>query len=95
MRHRPRTDRNHGDIVKALRQAGCSVLSMASLGNGVVDILIAKNGHLALAEIKDGEASPSKRKLTPDQVKWISQWKSKIFLLQSVEDAIKLSNAMV
>lgn len=95
MRKYGRVDKPHRDIVAALRKAGCSVLSMASLGNGVVDILIAKNGHLALAEIKDGDASPSRRQLTPDQVKWISQWKSKIFLLQSVEDAVKLANAMV
>lgn len=94
MRKYGRVDKPHRDIVAALRKAGCSVLSMASLGNGVVDLLIARNGHLALCEIKDGEKSASRRQLTPDQVKWISQWKSKIFLLQSVEDAIKLAEAM-
>lgn len=91
MRHRPRTDANHTAIVAALRTAGCAVQSLAATGGGVPDLLLSKNGHCCLAEIKDGE----KKQLTPDQEKWIANWKSRVFILRSVEDAVRLANAML
>lgn len=91
MRARPRTDANHTTIISALRTAGCAVQSLAALGGGVPDLLVSKNGHCCLAEIKDGD----KKGLTPDQEKWIANWKSRVFILRSVEDAIRLSNAMI
>lgn len=95
MRHRPRTDANHTAIISALRTAGCAVQSLAAIGSGCPDLLVSKNGHCCVAEIKDGKRAPSQQKLTDDQEKWIANWKSRVFVLRSVEDAIKLSNAML
>lgn len=95
MRARPRTDSNHQSIVAALRTAGCAVQSLAAIGSGCPDLLVSKNGHCCVAEIKDGKRAPSQQKLTDDQEKWIANWKSRVFVLRSVEDAIKLSNAML
>lgn len=95
MRHRPRTDANHTSIIAALRTAGCAVQSLASVGSGCPDLLVSKNGHCCVAEVKDGERAPSQQKLTTDQEKWIANWKSRVFVLRSVDDAIKLANAMI
>src|SRR5580700_7594734 len=51
MRHRPRIDANHVEIVKALRQAGASVQSLAGVGKGCPDLLVARAGQMWLIEV--------------------------------------------
>ena len=92
MRLKARIDSNHSAVVKALRACGCSVQSLASLGHGVVDLLVGRNGVNFLMEIKDGSKSPSQRKLTPDELEWIAAWKGKAHVVHSVEEAIKVVN---
>jgi Holliday junction resolvase len=74
MRRAAKTDDNHRSIVKALRKAGCNVLSLAAVGNGCPDLLIQRLGVLYLLEVKDGEKYPSQQKLTPHQVKFRKDW---------------------
>lgn len=70
MRRRARTDLTHAPIVKALRDAGCLVQSLASLGHGVPDLLVANwHGDLFLLEVKSDDED-----LTPDQVAWHARW---------------------
>ena len=45
MRKFGKTDANHADIVDALRRVGASVVSLASVGNGVPDLLVGFNGR--------------------------------------------------
>ena len=49
MRRAARVDSNHIEIVKAFRKLGCSVLSLASLGKGVPDLLVAVHGVVDLS----------------------------------------------
>jgi len=74
MRRAARTDENQEQIVKALRAVGASVQSLAAVGHGVPDLLVGYEGKNILIEIKDGNKTPSKRKLTDDQVKWHESW---------------------
>ena len=75
MRRAAKVDENHGEIVEALRSvSGVTVCSLAGLGFGCPDLLIGARGKTWLAEIKDGEKTPSRRSLTADQVKWIERW---------------------
>jgi hypothetical protein len=74
MRRAARTDENQEQIVKALRAVGASVQSLAAVGHGVPDLLVGYQGKNILIEIKDGNKTPSKRKLTDDQVKWHESW---------------------
>ncbi len=60
-----RIDANQPDLVAFFRAHGCEVESLAAVGKGVPDLLIAWGHKLALVEIKT-EAG----KLTPDQVKF-------------------------
>lgn len=90
MRFRAKVDANHGEIVKALRQAGCSVQSLAQLGKGVPDLLVARNGFMWLMEVKDGDKPPSGRKLTEDELSWGSRWKGPVYTVLSVAQAINV-----
>lgn len=58
-----RRDANHADIVKVLRAYGAYVIDIAGVKNAF-DILVAHKGRLFCVEIKDGDKTPSQRKLT-------------------------------
>ena len=62
-------------IVKALRQYGCSVTHLHEVGRGCPDLLLGIHGKTGLLELKDGAKPPSARKRTPDQEKWMAEWK--------------------
>jgi hypothetical protein len=88
-RRAARIDDNQRDIVTALERAGCTVQSLASLGEGVPDLLVGvpmrmEFGHGGLAmwqiparniiiEVKDGAKPPSRRRLTEDQIKTVDK----------------------
>ena len=86
-----RTDDNQKTIVKALRQIpGCTVESLAAVGKGVPDILCGYMGRNYLIEIKDGSKSPSRRKLTPDQIDWHNAWCGTVHIVTCHEDALEV-----
>jgi Holliday junction resolvase len=76
MRRAARIDDNQVSVVKALRKAGCKVLSLAAVGDGCPDLLVYRPAteSLHLIEVKDGEKFPSQQKLTPKQVEFHDEW---------------------
>lgn len=88
-----RTDRTHGEVVAAFRAAGCSVQSLAAVGGGVPDLLIGMSGRAFLVEVKDGQAPPSARRLTPAQLAWREAWRGPWALVHSAEEALALVKA--
>lgn len=94
MRRAAKVDRNHSEIVKALRDAGCGVLDLSAIGHGCPDLLVHPPTYpscrfAVLLEVKDGLKSPSQRKLTPDQEKFHAAWKGYIHVVTSVDEALK------
>jgi Holliday junction resolvase len=85
MRLRAKTDDNHAEIVKYLRAVGCSVLSLASMGKGCPDLLVGKYGHNFLMEIKGGNG-----KLTADEKKFHDNWRGRIAVVHTMEEAISI-----
>ena len=86
---RARVDRNELEIVKALRQMGCTVERIRSLRPGCPDLLIGRFGVCYLAEIK----VPKTGRLSEGQVKWHAEWQGgKPVILRSVDDAIAFVN---
>lgn len=83
-------DANQNEIVKALRQIGCSVQSLASVGKGVPDLLVGFRCVNFLIEVKDGSKPKSAQKLTPDQIEWHGNWQGKVFVINSIDQAIDL-----
>jgi len=83
-----RIDANQNAIVKALRDHGAYV-RIVTQGDGLPDILCAYKGVTALLEVKDGDKSPSHRKLTPAEEKFFKEWTGGILVVvNSVQEAL-------
>ena len=90
MRRAAKVDANQEQIVSALRKAGASVQSLASVGKGVPDLLIGFQNQTLLMEVKDGNKSPSQRLLTEDQMKWHQQWRGgAVSVVDTVDAALR------
>ena len=75
MRKHGRTDANQKEIVGFLRAIpGVTVISLASMGKGIPDILVGYRGSNYLFELKDPDKPPSARALTPDQREFHAAW---------------------
>jgi hypothetical protein len=84
MRRAARVDTNHAAIVAALRAAGASIVSLASLGHGVPDLLVCGAGWCRLIEIKTPTG-----KLTSDQVAFAAHWQGPpVVIVRSVDEAM-------
>ncbi len=83
-----KVDSNQSKITKALRDFGCSVQHLHSVGKGCPDLLVGYKGSNYLLEVKDGEKPDSARKLTPDQVIWHYDWNGQVAIVTSPKEAI-------
>ena len=83
-----RTDANHTEIVTALRQLGCSVLSLAPLGNGAPDIAVGWKRVNIFMELKVAGKSPSAKKLTPDEQIFAKNWRGQVATVECLNDAL-------
>ena len=86
-----KTDRNHAEIIKALRKiSGISVFSTHAIGKGFPDIVIGYKDKNYLIEIKDGTKPPSARKLTIDEVKFHDGWKGQVDIICDIDELLKI-----
>ena len=83
MRRNARVDSNHTEIVAAFRKLGASVLSLANLGRGVPDLLIAWCGVTMMVEVK-----APKGKETEDQLQFFEGWQGQIFIVRDTEGVL-------
>jgi hypothetical protein len=100
---RKRVDSNHAEIVAALRKAGYSVQSLASIGKGCPDLLIGvpagkQEGNFCFA-LNIGfnllmEVKMPDKKLTPDESKFASKWQGPWVIAHSAEQALSLVGLM-
>lgn len=81
-----KVDANQPAIVAEFRRLGASVQVLSTVGQGCPDILVGYQGENLLCEIKHGEKPPSARKLTPDQVKWHSDWRGSVHIVETLDD---------
>ena len=84
-----RVDDNQQEIISALRKAGVLVLPLHEVGKGCPDILCGFRSTLVLLEIKDGNKPPSRRKLTPEQERFHTDWKGFVRVVSSVDEALE------
>jgi Holliday junction resolvase len=91
MRRAAKKDDNHNEIVRALISVGAVVVDLSGVGDGIPDILVGFRGQTLLLEIKDGNKSPSKRKLTEAQLKFHANWNGgPLAIVDSVESALRM-----
>lgn len=84
MRTAARIDANQGEIVAALEACGCTVRSLAALGDGVPDLLVGLRWRNVLLEVKG-----PKGKLTPDQRRFLAAWRGEWYIVSTVDEALK------
>jgi len=87
-----RTDGNHAKLIKQMRQIGMSVHSTHAVHDGFPDVVCGYKGINYLFEIKDPLQPPSKRKLTPDEIKFHDNWKGSSHVIETIEDVITIIN---
>jgi hypothetical protein len=92
MRRIARVDGNHEAIVSCFRAAGCSVQSLAQVGDGCPDLLVGINGINVLVEVKDSTQPPSRRLLTLAQLKWHDEWRGWVHVVTTIDKALLLVN---
>lgn len=94
MRLKARLDDNHKECEDQLRQIGCLVLSLAGVGKGCPDLLVARDGRLHLfevkREIKKGKVFPSKSKLNEKQIEFALLWRDYVTTVRSPEEAVRV-----
>lgn len=90
MRRRARIDANQPAIVKALRDMGATVQSLAAVGKGCPDLLVGAHGFNLVFEVKDGSKMPSSRKLTPMEIEWFDSWEGQVEVVETPERALEI-----
>jgi hypothetical protein len=91
MRRAAKIDANQTAIVDALRAAGATVQSLATVGGGVPDLLVGVRGKTYLLEVKTpkGKRNPKPAPTTEDQDRWFSVWRGdRVRIVTSVEQAL-------
>lgn len=82
--------------MNALRDYGAAVHSLAGLGNGMPDLLVGYKGCTILMEVKDGDKSPSRQKLTDYQVTFMANWTGgPLAIVNDVESALRILKMVV
>lgn len=90
--NRNSTDLNQAEIVKALRDKGVVVFITTAVKN-FADLVTAYNGTWCVLEVKDGSQPPSKRRLTPGELKAVGLANSvgcQIYVVNSVDEAVNV-----
>jgi len=80
-----KVDANHSEIVRALRDTGAFVQSLADVGNGCPDLLVSFRGRWFVFEVK----SPG-GKLTPDETKWHNAARASVFVVFNPNEALRV-----
>lgn len=94
MRKFAKVDTNQKEIVDALRKAGATVQSLATVGKGCPDIVVGYRGKNMLMEIKRNDVPPSQQKLTADELAWHEAWRGMVAIVKSPEEALQAMEFM-
>ena len=88
-RRASKVDRNQSEIVKKLREVGCTVQLLHTVGQGCPDILVGYRGSNFALEIKDGLLPPSARKLTEPEAAWHRDWRGHVAIVNDADEALE------
>ena len=77
-----KVDANQPEIIAAFRALGCSVHDCSGVGQGFPDLVVGCAGVNMLVECKTDEGT-----LTPDQVRFIDEWRGLVYIIRSAQEA--------
>lgn len=88
-----KVDANQADIVRALTAAGATVLSLAPIGKGCPDLLVAYGAPVAmfLLEVKN---KAGKNKVNEAQKNWHADWLAPVHVVLNPEQALRAIGAI-
>jgi Holliday junction resolvase len=89
MRRAAKVDANQAQIVSALEAAGATVQSLAAIGKGCPDILIAFRESMFLFEIKRDKAKTNEL-----QKKWHIAWNAPVYVVREPDEALRIIGAI-
>lgn len=89
MKRAAKVDANQDQIVSALRAAGASVQSLAPIGKGCPDILVARAGQMWLMEVKQ-----EKGQTNDLQKRWHIAWCADVHVVRSPDEALRVIGAI-
>lgn len=87
MRLAAKVDQNQMELIDAFRRFGFTVLSLAGVGFGVPDLLVARGQQSCLVEIKF-----EKGKLRASQENFAKAWNGRIEVARTVDDVVRIAN---
>lgn len=84
MRRAARVDTTQRAIVAAFQACGASVLSLAGIGKGCPDLLVARHDKAVLVECKTGFAE-----LRPSQQAFLNTWRGYVEIIRDANEAVE------
>lgn len=94
MAYAKRTDANQKALVNLMRQCGATVAVLSAVGKDFPDLVVGYAGINVLAEVKDGNKSPSQQLLSVGQQRFHDTWRGWVVVLRSEADALALLKKM-
>ena len=85
-----RVDDNQAKIVDQLRQLGITVQHLHTIGKGCPDLLLGYRNKNFLIELKDGQKTASKKRLTPDEEVFFNHWRGQVSKCETLEEILKV-----
>ncbi len=90
-----KVDRNHGTVVAAFELAGCSVLSIASVGRNAPDLVVGCAGRSHLVEVKPDVGAKALRDPRKGQLDWAAKWRGgPVHVIRTAAEALELANLL-
>lgn len=89
-RRAARRDDNEPEIVAALEAASVDVVRIST----PCDLIAGRAGVTYLLEIKNPDQPPSKRKLKPEQLLFLNNWRGQYAVVETVDDALRAVGLM-
>lgn len=83
-----RTDGNQAQVMAWLRDLGCTVIDLHTLGKDIPDLLVGIGDANVLVEVKtaDGE-------LSAGQKRFFEEWKGPKAVARTVEDCVQIARS--
>lgn len=93
MRRAAKIDANQNEIVDSLRQIpGVTVLILSAVGKGCPDLAIGFKARNYLFELKDGEKTESKKRLTMAEDQFFTKWTGQVSKAENLQDILSVLN---
>ena len=85
-----KVDDNQKLITQQLRKIGCAVAITSMIGKGFPDLLIGFRNKNFLFELKDGNKTASRKKLTAMEQKFFDTWAGQVNVVESFDEILKI-----